>query len=174
MRLVQSIATAMSPKDYDLQAEHVEHVWQMNLLGDPMLRLSHPDAIELTLPSRAEPGERVELSGQVSSAGRLIVEFGYRRGQVSPLLPKVPAIRPLTGEIREKLTQRYSQANNPVILAYEVANQSAGKFAIPLEIPADLPRGKYCVRVFVEGENGWQVGYEEISVRVSRQASDTP
>ena len=79
---MQSLARLMSPKGYDLRAERLEHVWQMNLLGDPLMRIHHPQPLEFAPHSdQLQPGQAVSLTGVSPQAGRLSIELAQRRGQ---------------------------------------------------------------------------------------------
>ncbi len=55
-QLLNALASALSPEGYDLQAERQEHVWMMNLLGDPLLKINYPSEVQL---KPIEPRNRV-------------------------------------------------------------------------------------------------------------------
>lgn len=163
MQMISSIAQALSPADYDLRQERQEHVWQMHLLGDPMLRLAHPTQLDLAAPASAEPGETVAVAGTLLADSQLTIELGYRRDSVRRELNEIDGdLQTLAG--RESHQQRYLQANDRMLVSHQGA-VVAGNFSQNLTIPHDLPRGKYCIRVFSEAQSGWQVGYHEISIR---------
>lgn len=161
--LISAIADALSPGGYDLRAERLEHVWQMNLLGDPMLRLSHPSDMELECSEAAAPGELLSVSGTSLTAGKLTLELCRRRGQVSDYVKSLP-VGLATGAERDQFQQRYLAANDCSIAVREI-DCPAGRFSLDIAIPPDLERGKYCLRLFQQGAAGWQVGYKEIKVR---------
>ena len=166
LSMIQAIAQALSPTDYDLYSEHTEHVWEMNLLGDPMLRLSYPEQLEVAVATQAAPGSVVEVRGQTAHGGNIVVELAYRRGQVRRELDALAA-DPNTKPGRTVQQQRYEKVNDDVI-ASVLHQHTSGEFVIPLQIPDDVTRGKYCIRVFHEQPHGWGVGYAEISVRPPR------
>ena len=62
MQMITVIASALSPTGHDLLAERQEHVWQMNLLGDPMLRLHHPAPLEVVATAGLTPAIRGTVS----------------------------------------------------------------------------------------------------------------
>jgi hypothetical protein len=165
--MINAIADAMSPVDYDLRAERLEHVWQMNLIGDPMLRLSHPTRLEITAPSVAEPGETISVRGSATIAGKFTLELARCRGQIQTQT-KDSRVGTETAAERERYQQRYIEANASLIVSQK-AESEPGAFALQIQIPADLPRGKYCLRLFAEGQTGWQVGYHELRVKPPRR-----
>jgi hypothetical protein len=171
LQMITAIAGALSPEGYDLIAERREHVWQMNLLGDPMLKLSHPQTIELAVPNRVIPGQPLIVTGQSGLPGRLVVEFAYRREHVRRELNGLETnISTALG--RDRFQQRYQSANQRVIALREI-EVTAAPFQVALTVPPELPGGKYCVRAFVEGAAGWQVGYEELLVREATHPSSS-
>ena len=162
-QLLNALASALSPEGYDLAAERQEHVWMMNLIGDPLLRLNYPSELRLQELAQAKPGARVTVRGTSPFAGQLQIEMAYRRGQLRPNLKQLDAFSPdMDDRRRTQLT--YETANARVVGQAEIAVES-GDFALQINVPADLPRGKYCVRAFLSGQSTWAVGYQVISIR---------
>ncbi len=160
--MINAIADALTPADYDLRAERLEHVWQVNLLGDPMLKLSHPTNLALSAKELVYPGEVVTVSGTSKSAGKLTLELARCRGQVSENVKLMHV--GLGDDESNDYQSRYLAANQCIVVAEELLCP-AGPFSLNITIPPDLPRGKYCLRMFHEGDGGWQVGYQEIKAR---------
>lgn len=166
IEMISAIASALSPENYDLRAERLEHVWQMHLLGDPMMKLHHPRTIELEAPDRAAPGEVISIRGENMEAGRLTIEFAFRRDQVRRELDQL-AVNLGTQSGRDVYQQRYAEANNRVLA--RVVNQfEKGPFRQEILVPSTVANGRYGLRLYIESANGWQVGYREISVRQPR------
>jgi len=162
-QLLNALAGALSPEGYDLAAERQEHAWMMNLLGDPLLRLNYPSDIQLNELPQAKPGDRVTVHGTSSLTGKLQIELAYRRDQSVPNLLQPDAFSP-AADHRKHAQEVYQCANDRVLVLTEQAVQQ-GKFTAELDVPADLPRGKYCVRAFLSGQSTWAVGYQVISIR---------
>ena len=163
LRMIESIASALSPKDYDLRQERLEHVWEMHLLGDPLLRPSYPERIALKVPTRIAPGRQLQVTGHVHSDTDLQVELAYRRQD----LPGDIRRRPVNAESvegRQAYQGRYERANAKVISRLN-SKRTSGDFDFTLEVPDDLPRGRYCIRAFGASESGWSTGYAEFTVR---------
>ncbi len=170
--MINAIADALSPTNYDLKSERLEHVWQMNLLGDPMLQLSHPADIEFEMSDEVAPGESLAVRGQVAAAGKLTLELALRRGNVHQDVRELQ-VGLESVEQRERYQQRYRSANHSLIAVCE-ADCEAGPFAVEIPIPASLPRGKYCVRLFQETHASWHVGYQEVRVRPAADRVTVP
>jgi TusA-related sulfurtransferase len=162
-QMLSALATALSPEGYDLAAERQEHVWMMNLIGDPLLRLNHPHEVALLELAQAKPGERMTVHGTSPAAGKLLVELAYRRDQLKPNLKQLDAFSP-DGDSRQRAQQTYEAANARVVAQTE-SDIAGGEFSVSLDVPADLPRGKYCVRAFLGGQPSWAVGYQVVSIR---------
>ncbi|RMF41919.1 MAG: hypothetical protein D6753_08740 [Planctomycetota bacterium] len=169
LRWISAIAAAMSPEGYDLRAERQEHVWQMHLLGDPLLRLRFPDEIRLETSGRAEPGKIVQVRGTVP-AGTMTLELAYRRSDVRRDLDSI-AVDWDSYPTWEQYQERYLRANQPVLVR-DQWQCSAGAFERDLVVPPDLAQGKYCIRAYVEGADGFHVGYAEVSVRPAAEATE--
>ena len=164
LQMIGAIASALSPSDYDLAAERREHVWQMNLLGDPLLRLCHPGPLALQVAARAAPGETIQIVGTSDVPGRLSVELVLRRDQVRKELDAV-GVDLISERGRAAFQQRYQAANQRVLLMQEFSLEDSGDFQVALGIPADLARGKYAVRAYLEGQAACRAGYCEINIR---------
>ena len=167
LQMIGALAAALSPAGYDLLAERREHVWQMNLLGDPLLQLCHPHPLELQIAERAAPGDNLRIAGRSDMAGKMSVELVWRRDQVRRDLDSLP-VDLQTEAGRDAFQQRYQAANQRVLVQRELPLQAAGDFFTELTIPPTLPRGKYAIRCFVEGTQAWCAGYHELSVRVKQ------
>ncbi|GAB5403071.1 MAG: C25 family cysteine peptidase [Aureliella sp.] len=167
LKMIDAIAQALSPKDYDLRAERQEHVWQVQLIGDPMLRISHVIQMPIEVTKTVQPGGVVEVRGQASLDGSLTIELTHRRTDKRRELDKI-GVDWRTEAGRAAYVQRYSAANDGVIKKVQRNVRGGDSFAIPLEVPADLGRGRYSVRAFVESAESWQAGYAETAVRPAR------
>lgn len=163
LQMINSVATALTPDGYDLAAERQEHVWMMNLLGDPLLRLSHPEEIQLEAVDECAPGQPLEVRGHCPKAGTMRLELAYRRDQVKPNLQVRDAFQSDV-ESRQRTQQQYELANTHVI-EHLTQTLAQGPFVSQLKVPADLPRGKYSVRAFLDSQGHWAVGYRLVSIR---------
>ncbi len=166
IQMISAIASAMSPEDYELRAERLEHVWQMHLLGDPLLKLSYPEVIELDVPAKSQPGAKIEIRGVATEACEGFIEFAYRREKVRRELDAIP-VDPKTENGKAAYQQRYKAANERVLVKVD-RSFAEGPFSLKLRLPGDLANGKYCVRMFGKSAKGWQVGYNELSIRKPR------
>lgn len=162
-QLLNAMASALSPEGYDLAAERQEHVWMMNLIGDPLLRLNYPSEVLLKEIPQAKPGDRVSVKGTSPFAGKLHLELAYRRDQLKPDVKQLDAFSPDV-DSRKRAQETYESANARVLVHVD-AEVKGGEFSVGVDVPSDLPRGKYCVRAFLTGQSTWAAGYQVISVR---------
>lgn len=168
MQLITAIATALSPAGHDLQAERQEHVWQMNLLGDPLLRLHHPAPVTVTATPRVAPGQTISVNGQSAEAGRVLVELARPRDK-TPRDLYVAGAFTADAAVRDKMQASYAQANRREVIQQTLTLATPGRFACDLPTAADLPAGRYVVRVFVEGAQTCAAGSTEVLVRAPRK-----
>ncbi len=162
-QLLSAIASALSPEGYDLAAERQEHVWMMNLIGDPLLRLNYPSEVTLNVLAQAKPGEKLTIRGTSPMAGNLHVELAYRRDQLKPGVVQLDAFSS-DGDDRQRAQRTYESANARVMAQADTA-VTASDFSVQIDVPSDLPRGKYCVRAFLNGQSNWAAGYQVITIR---------
>jgi hypothetical protein len=77
--LLDGLATLLSPSKDLLAEERREHLHLFNLLGDPMLRLAHPQSVQLDAPREATSGQTIRLAGHSELAGQAVLELVCRR-----------------------------------------------------------------------------------------------
>ncbi|HBE69283.1 MAG TPA: hypothetical protein DDW52_14135 [Planctomycetaceae bacterium] len=167
LKMIDSIAQAMSPKDYDLLAERIEHVWQVQLIGDPTLQMPYPHILELNAPKRAVPGQELAISGIDVLVGELTLELTYRRTDKRRDLGAIDS-HWTTPEGQRQYRDRYLAANHGVISSTTTTVAEDGTFQATLDVPVDLGRGRYSIRAVGAADGQWQAGYTEISVRPPR------
>ena len=169
--LLTAVASSLSPKGYDLRAERMEHVWQVNLLGDPLLRLSRPSILEIVAPDSIAPGGVLPISFHCPCGGELTAELAYRRGRMHASVKSMQVdVDSRAG--RDHYQQRYATANE-ICIVRSVTQVAKGPVKCQMRVPADLPRGKYRVRLFLAGDSSWSAGDCEIHVRKERAPKST-
>jgi hypothetical protein len=169
--MINSIATAMVPKNYDLKAERQEHVWQINLLGDPLMRMSYPKSLEFAVSqTTVQPGEQIRFLGAIPFAGKLQLEIAQRRGVPTEEVRQAK-VDWQTDQGREAFENRYRAANRQA-LAQSSIQVEPGQSSLELQIPESLKPGKYIVRAFLEGAAGFSAGYQEIRVAAKNSNRD--
>jgi Peptidase family C25 len=161
--MINSIASAMAPKDYDLKAERQEHVWQVNLLGDPLMRMSYAKNLQFSLSSTtAHPGQQIRCLSKIPFAGKLQIEIAQRRGVPTDEVRQAK-VDWRTDQGREAFDNRYRAANSQALAQFSVQIEP-GQSDMQLQIPETLKPGKYIVRAFLEGAAGYCTGCQEIRV----------
>lgn len=156
---LDSIAALLSPKGSELADERLEHVHLFNLLGDPLLRLTHPLPIEIHSPESVQPGRRLVVSGTCVIDGPAVVELTVRRDRLKfRPEPRDVYLATTDSEYRETY-----QAANDARLAVARTVVRSGKFAAQLSVPSDA-HGPCHVRVFVQGHDNFAAGAESIRI----------
>jgi hypothetical protein len=148
----------------DLAGERAEHVLLFNLLGDPLLRVPHGQAIKLEVPPKATAGGQIAVTGQAPLAGRCTVELVVRRDRLT-FDPKPRTAFELTETAQREYQETYRRANDSRLAEVRLA-VPAGKFSTMLRVP-ESASGACHVRVVIEGE-GAGVAFGAADVEVVR------
>ena len=154
-RLIDSVARAISPNPDDLVGERREHVWMFHLLGDPLLRVPHPESVKVHVPTSVRPGEELKISCQTSIRGTGVVELTCRRGSLT-FEPVVRTTFDGTHAGMQSLMKTYRSANDDRYVTRSV-NIENSPFVTTFTVP-DHVEGPCTVRVFVESERSCAIG----------------
>ena len=165
---IDSFATSLGATEDDLAAERLEHVWMFNLLGDPLLRLRHPEMVTVNSPATVDAGHSLEITGRSSVEGKTTVELVCRRDRLT-FRPSPRQVYDSSNKTLSTMNTVYREANNHVWVAHSF-ELTGGTFRQQIQVPLHV-RGPCYVRVFVEGENSFAIGAENVYVRrqVSKQ-----
>jgi hypothetical protein len=155
-KTVDLLASALNP--VDLARERREHALLFNLLGDPLLRLRAPLAVEMTLAAPAARGQRLAVSGRCSLEGRCLVELIGPRDRA--VAPSRAAIAPATLADLDQRQRCYERANDPRLASAQAAVND-GQWQVWLDVPDDAPAVCH-LRAFVEGREAHAVGALEV------------
>ncbi|HVA49871.1 MAG TPA: C25 family cysteine peptidase [Pirellulales bacterium] len=158
---LDALASLLSPAGSDLADERLEHIQLFNLLGDPLLKLTHPGELQVVAPRSARPGEAISISGTCAIDGPATVELTVRRDRLTfrPLLRESYTASPQSDD---EYRRTYAAANDNRLVSVRttVAN---GKFRARLDLP-EQAGGDCHVRVFVQGRGGFAVGAADIHI----------
>jgi len=168
---IDRLATALSPSNHDLDQERLEHLHMMNLLGDPMLQIKHPEPIPLTLETTADSGSTLVVRGRSPLDGTLTLDLMIRRDRVPEPAKQALQTQKNTDASNDRINSSavmtkneiYELANQP-ILASQTLTIKEGDFEIELPIPATA-KGACAIRAFVESQESWGLGAQEITIR---------
>lgn len=167
MQLITAIAGALSPAGHDLMAERLEHVWQINLLGDPLLRLHHPQVMDIKATTRIQPGETISINGVSTQAGKATIELSLPRDRTHKNL-FIAGKFTTDADVRAKMQDTYRQANQRTLATQSIELTQPGDFDCDVPTQNDLAPGRYLVRVFIEGKSGSSAGATEVQVNRPR------
>jgi hypothetical protein len=153
-KLLDVVAAAVSPDALHLDQERFEHVEMFNLLGDPLLRLYHPDPVQLEVGDTVTAGAYLAIRGTSSIQGRATVELVCPRDRsrvdVAPRKKFDSSLEALT-----RYSVAYQHANNHRLAVRQI-DVDESEFLTALPVPSDA-RGDAYVRVLLE--NGTQRQY---------------
>jgi hypothetical protein len=175
-QLLDALAAALSPGGGQLAEERLEHVSLMNLLGDPLLRLQHPEAIDLQTAATVDAGQPLKITGRCQSLGSGAIELVCRRDRARVALPVRGRFAP-THEFLASFNDAYREVNDPV-WSWRPWTSQGGEFAVELEVPPDAA-GPCHVRAFVSNGTGCALGAADVFVRrmkelVAQEAGPPP
>ena len=80
--LIDALATLISPSGAKLPDERREHMLLYNLLGDPTLRLQHPEPLELTRATNEGDPDSLQLTISSPISGNLLITVDRPLGAV--------------------------------------------------------------------------------------------
>jgi len=162
-RTLDLLAKAIHPAADDLAAERAEHVLLFHLLGDPLLRLRHPEQVQLSVAEVVQPGGVLDVSGIAPVAGDCTVELTVARDRFTFRPPSRREYDDSDGALAE-YGDVYRRANDPRLAAVQVPVDAA-PFRVRLKVPDDA-RGRCQIRVFVQGADEFAIG--AVGVRIAR------
>lgn len=139
--MIDALATIVSPAGTDLVEERREHMLLYNLIGDPTLRLNHPQPLVLQVPTGHKPGQPIELQVESPIDGQLTVSFDRPLGAVTEGDPNETTV---------------ASINAPIEAGKTVSHQ--------IKIPAGIS-GPIVVRALVSGASSWATSATRTIVR---------
>lgn len=148
--MLDTMAVMMSPTSDRLPQERREHTQLYNLLGDPLLRITHPDTVPLHCPVSARAGTQITVSGTAPHAGKLTLEL-HRRGE-----PSHDAMRDLSD------VQRHHAASVS-LLESTVCEVEPGEFSVQLQLPESVTRSSL-ILARIESEDRYALGTDRILI----------
>jgi hypothetical protein len=147
--------------DSDLEAERKEHLHLFNLIGDPLLRIPHPQSISLNVPRQAEQGQAIDIVGQSPVDGLCTVELVVRRDRLT-FAPPTRRDYQHTLSAQQHYREIYERANDARLTTLDTRIVD-GKLQARLSLPADA-RGECSLRVTVQQEGGFAMGSADLMI----------
>lgn len=163
--MLEMLARGISPSPDLLDEERLEHVQLFNLLGDPLLRLPHPAALELETPATVYAGDSLRVVGRSPTDGVCHLELVCRRDAWKRNLTTRPKFDPRPESLIEFM-ETYRVANDPLWLARQV-RCDGGQFEIEFAIPPEA-KGHCHVRAVVETDRQYALGASNVFVHATR------
>lgn len=159
---IETMAKALSPEGHDLVAERREHVRLMNLLGDPLLSIRHPQPLKIEALEVLEAGSPIEASVQVPWAGEMDVELVLHRDRLPPTLGLADSKEEADSKY-QRMQDNYDRAND-LVLSQQRLNVQPGVQQVRFET-SDEYRGQYVIRARMQSSDDWAVGTKRIQLQ---------
>ncbi len=170
-RLLDTMARILSPRPDLIEAERHEHLALFNLLGDPLLRLHHPDSISMTCPPHVAAGSEIPVQVTSPWSGRATIELVCRRGIPRESMAPRTTYDP-TDQALKQYRQTYERANDQAWTRLQIPlPKGPGQFTI--KVPANA-RGSCFIRILSEGANRYGLGSCPVFIRQDLSAPDLP
>ncbi|MDZ4852195.1 MAG: C25 family cysteine peptidase [Pirellulaceae bacterium] len=161
-KLLDSLATALSPEGHSIADERIEHTYLFNLLGDPIVQIHHPRPMTIETLEEVTAGTELLIRGHSPIRGKMIVEMTYSRQRI-PETAKELKQEKREHDSLERQQAIYEAANHLTIHQIEMPVE-AGDFAV--NFPVDLNcHGSYVVQATVYGSSTWSAGSTPIRVK---------
>jgi len=153
------IASVISPAADQLAAERLEHIELFNLIGDPLLRLRHPQQVDLEVPAEFVAGKPVVIKGKSPLQGEMIVELLSRRDRLT-FEPQRRNKYDRSPRGQADFSGTYQQANDR---RWATTRQTVdrGAFRLKLQVPQGAG-GRAYVRCYIEGAEDFAAGGREV------------
>ncbi|QDS89787.1 Peptidase family C25 [Rosistilla ulvae] len=156
--MLDAMAAMLSPTSDRLPQERLEHTRLYNLLGDPLLQISHPEVVSLECPVSAPAGTEITVNGTAPHGGKLTLEL-HRRGE------------PSRDELRHLSEIDRHRAASDSLLERTICEVEPGEFAVQLKLPATLTKSSL-VLARIESEDRYSLGTDRILI--DRESRETP
>jgi hypothetical protein len=150
-----------------LKQERLEHLQLFNLFGDPTMRLQNAQEVKISATERATAGQPITIQGECSMAGTATVSLAKPLDRVGEM-PRDWYDGTESG--RGQFDTTYQLVNRAAVASAQVEVKE-GKFVASLPVPDDA-EGKYCIRVFVQGADGFAVGGSRVQIAAAHDSGD--
>lgn len=139
--MVDALATMVSPAGTDLLEERREHMLLYNLIGDPTLKLQHPQEMELGVATGHDLGQPITVEITSPIDGELVLSFDRPLGGVTEGDPNQTTVAAITSSVK------------------------AGESVSPkMLLPAEV-KGPLVIRAMVSGAGTWASAAARTMVR---------
>lgn len=166
---LDALAALLTPAGAALADERMEHLHLFNLLGDPLLRLTHPAEVRLKVSPTARGGQSLDVSGESPVEGQALIELVVRRDRLA-FRPPARADYQSSVESDQEYSATYQRANDGRLATLRVPVRD-GHFQAVLSVPRDA-RGACYVRAFVQGDGQYAAGSADVQVSAANRAGD--
>ncbi len=170
-RMLDTVATLLSPKPDLVEAERREHLALFNLLGDPLLRMPHPQPLQITSKSNVMAGSEllvtVNSPWPASAMVELVCQRGTHKQQINSRTTYADE-----DQVLRQYNQVYEQANDQIWTQARV-KLSTGTQQFKVAVPKTAT-GSCFVRVFAEDGKRYALGACPVFINSQPTSSTNP
>jgi len=156
--LIDGLATMLGGGRID--EERREHMQLYNWMGDPTLRLAHPQEIRINPLPQFVAGQSVTISGVAPTVGAMTIELHRRLGTVPTSKDKLANLQPS----QDELVARYRLANDTSVAASQLLISNPGDWTVVFPIPPGTT-GPMRLVIDLEGPEGFASGTQAVWIR---------
>lgn len=161
---IAKIAAPFLSDAVDAKALVKDHLYLYNLLGDPATSIPFPER-DLAVATAESPRAGSSMEVHVAcgdGAGRLLVSVDR---PVTRPVPGLESPDPAAGRVDATVVQHYLKANNPTVARTEL-DVKGGSVSVAIDLPEDLPPGKYHVNAYLvgAGQSGDGLGSTTVTI----------
>ncbi|MDG1873366.1 MAG: C25 family cysteine peptidase [Mariniblastus sp.] len=167
--LIEGMGQTFSPAPKLLEAERLEHVQLIHLMGDPLLRLKRPQPLFIRAPAVAMAGDKIQIKGMAPHSGKLTIELAYQRDRLRYRPPRRKEYDS-SHQSFEQYQQTYEQVQNLVHATKTLAVPNAGELEAEMQIPKGMS-GRCVVRAMLISEQGFCLGSSSIDIKKASNRS---
>ena len=139
--MIDALAGIISPRGTSLVDERREHMRLYNLIGDPTLKLQHPQSVAMELAPGHEFGQPIQLGVTSPISGALTLSFDLPLGAVAEGDPNHTTVASITTDVQ------------------------ADQVASPIVVLPENVTGPLVVRAIVSGQKCWATAAARTIVR---------
>ena len=164
-RLIEEMGKSLSPFPQLLPLERLEHAKLIHLLGDPLLKLARPEALNISVSKEVAAGSKTTVRGSSPTDGELQLELVYERDRFLER-PKRRREYESSDHAFREYQDVYQRAQQRTVSKLTVPVKQ-GSFEHTIEIPAKIS-GRCHIRAVVVSPDVFAMGSQP--VRVTRAA----
>lgn len=158
--MIEGLARTFNPQA-GFKNEKRDHAHLLQLLGDPLLKLTRPKSISLGDRFTVQADSTFKLSGKVPVDGKLTLELSYRRNRLKQRFQTRKEFDASDESLRQ-YQQTYDQARD-LVLSEVTLDVTKGYFEAEIEVP-EKARGECVILASLDSASGPALGSVPVAI----------